>query len=701
MQILHWGIGLAVLCQLAIAVVLGQLRSLAYSQSALTAHRQLGIAIMIVTLIRIATKARYKVASLDADLPRWQTLVARLVHFGFYAALIVQPLFGMVVSWGRGDAVTVFGLIPLPEPWDVSDATRDRFMTAHIVTAVALVGLITIHVGAVIFNHWQRRVPVMERMLPETPPDLIVNRVPVGLQMLMALGAVIIIALATGINAVAKYRAFTQMTVAYQEGDLAAADEVREAQVGWKEIVGSSATGLSADGGNQERKLAATARDHLVAASGHVADGSTRTAIVALSKQIDPLIAQGGALAPGAVGDIDAHLQDLIDNQAAAAQQAQGDFAERASQGHDLIVVTVAPMVLLGVVLALVLARSISSALSRLGAVVRGIESGEGASEIRVHGQGEFSALMRNMLAMRAAILRRTQASAAQRDAMRERIAAEFESQVAGIVDTVAVTIESLKSTAGNLARNAAAATRSSSAASAVATATRDSAARIAGSSAERSRTTEKSVRQNAESSKEQALLAVRDASSAEAEIDLLAAASRQIGNISDLISGITRQSNLLAINARIEAAHAGDAGKGFCVVADELKKLATKTEAATEDIDGQVNHVTTAASRSITIIKNMRSNVTQISASIAASAENSARAELAARDTETMAGDVVNTASLLEQQAESLQDKVANFVLELRSMDSGAARGQTTPVAAQGDPAALPRVPMRAGAIG
>jgi methyl-accepting chemotaxis protein len=95
-----------------------------------------------------------------------------------------------------------------------------------------------------------------------------------------------------------------------------------------------------------------------------------------------------------------------------------------------------------------------------------------------------------------------------------------------------------------------------------------------------------------------------KEISRASGVIKTLEADSHEIGSVLDVIRGIADQTNLLALNAAIEAARAGEQGRGFAVVADEVRTLASKTQESTKNIEEMISKLQIASNDAVKVMK-------------------------------------------------------------------------------------------------
>jgi len=156
----------------------------------------------------------------------------------------------------------------------------------------------------------------------------------------------------------------------------------------------------------------------------------------------------------------------------------------------------------------------------------------------------------------------------------------------------------------------------------------------------------------------------------AETSIVKVASDSENIGGILEVIRGIADQTNLLALNAAIEAARAGEQGRGFAVVADEVRTLAQRTQEATGEINEMVTELQSGASQATAVMKRGRELTTEMVGRLENALENFSAISDSVAEIESISEKLVTDSSSQSGQTKTATE---NITLLVQQSDSGA----------------------------
>lgn len=258
-----------------------------------------------------------------------------------------------------------------------------------------------------------------------------------------------------------------------------------------------------------------------------------------------------------------------------ATDLAQQVFGSAQSWVMGMIVLTA----LITLVLAWGLTRSIVQPLAQALGIAQVIAAGDLTADIVVQGRDEPARLLEALKAMQLSLRRtilRISDSSSQLASASEELSTVTEDSTRGLhqqsleIDQAATAVNQMTAAVEEVARNAVATSQAS-----------DESERIAQRGREQVKETVASINHLA-----------KDVTQTGDQVGILAQKVYGITKVLDVIRSVAEQTNLLALNAAIEAARAGEAGRGFAVVADEVRALAHRTQSSTQEIELLVSDI-------------------------------------------------------------------------------------------------------------
>jgi len=163
-RLLHWLMAVMIIAMLFIGA--GMVASVSERHEwLLQLHKPLGIAILLLVIVRLAVRFTTRPPALPRDLAGWQVLAAKASHVLLYALMLVLPLLGWGMISAARDPVMLSSSLQLPSILPANAQTFAWLRKAHGYLAYLLFLTVLVHLAAALFHGWVRRDEVLDSML--------------------------------------------------------------------------------------------------------------------------------------------------------------------------------------------------------------------------------------------------------------------------------------------------------------------------------------------------------------------------------------------------------------------------------------------------------------------------------------------------------------------------------------------------------